>query len=126
MSPVALLSSYAPADTPQPSFVNPERWNVPDDLAVYLWTSDYPYSRVIENPPPSDSWIMERDTTGTLLDSLVALDAFDDERIDWMDNGLLMEMLLNGAGVDVVHEAVGGGHRYSQPAFDAIAELIGG
>jgi acetyl esterase/lipase len=105
-------------------FINPERWDVPDDLAVYLWTSDHRYGRHIENPPGTDSWIQIRDATGTLLDDLGALDAFDDEFIDWMDNGLLMEMRMKKAGIDVVHEAVGGGHQYSDTVFDAIEVLI--
>lgn len=120
--------SFADPDSPATDtldrFVNPERWDVSDDLAVHLWTSDYRYGRDIENPPTTDSWIWERDTTGTLVDDLTILDAFEDGWIDWMDNGLLMEMRFEAAGVDALHEAVGGGHSYSNTVFDAIEALI--
>ena len=105
-------------------FVNPERWDVPSDIAVYLWTSDYPYSRDIGNPPGDGSWIHLRDTTGSLVDDLAAVEAFEDRNIDWMDNGLLMEALMLAAGIDVEHEAVGGGHFYGESVFAAIEELI--
>lgn len=105
-------------------FINPERWDVPGDLDVYLWTSDVVYSRAIDNPPGDDSWIHVRDATGTLVDDLAAVEAFDDGRIDWMDNGLLMEKRMAAVGIDVVHEAVGGGHHYSDTVFDAIESLI--
>ena len=105
-------------------YVNPDRWDVPDDLAVYLWTSDYRHGREIENPPGPGSWIWSRDTTGTLLDDLMAIDALDDEFLDFMDNGLLMERRMKAAGIEVVHEAVGGGHYYSDAVFDAIGSLI--
>ncbi len=105
-------------------FVNPERWNVADDVAVYLWTSGYRYGRVIENPPTADSWLLDRDTTGTLIDDLASVGAFDDEWIGWMDNAHLMELRLSASGIDVVHEAVGGGHTYNTKVYDAIEELI--
>ena len=105
-------------------FANPERWDVPEDLSVYLWTSDYRHGRDIENPPDPGSWILSRDTTGTLLDDLASLGAFDDEFVDFMDNGLLMEMRMKVAGIEVVHEAVGGGHYYGPTVFDAIESLI--
>ena len=41
-----------------------------------------------------------------------------------MDNGLLMEMRMKVAGIEVVHEAVGGGHHYGPTVFDAIESLI--
>ncbi len=41
-----------------------------------------------------------------------------------MDNGLLMEMRMKGAGLGVIHEAVGGEHAYSSRVFDAIELLI--
>ncbi len=117
--------SGAMAEDTLDRFVNPQRWDVPSDLAVYLWTSDFRYGRDIDNPPGDESWIHLRDTTGTLIDDLAAVGAFDDEDIDWMDNALLMEMRMLAAGIDVEHEAVGGGHSYSETVFDAIQELIG-
>lgn len=114
----------SPATDTLDRLINPDRWSVPDDLAVYLWTSDYRHGRAIENPPASDSWIWGRDTTGTLVDDLTALGAFDDEWIGWMDNALLMELRMKAAGIDVVHEAVGGGHNYSPAVYDAIEALL--
>lgn len=105
-------------------FINPERWDVPDDLAAYLWTSDFFHGRGVDNPPGDDSWIHLRDANGTLVDDLAAVGAFDDEDIDFMDNGLLMERRMTAAGIEVVHEAVGGGHSYSDTVYDAIDALI--
>ncbi len=120
----SLADPESPAADTVDRFVNPERWDVPDNLAVYLWTSDYPYGRDIENPPSAESWIQSRDTTGTLINDLTVLEAFDDKWVDWMDNGLLMEMRMKGAGLGVIHEAVGGEHAYSSRVFDAIESLI--
>ena len=122
----SFADSESPAADTTDRFVNPERWDVPNDLAVYLWTSDFRHGRDVDNLPATDSWIWVRDTTGTLLDDLAVLEAFEDEWIDFMDNGLLMKMRMNSAGIDVMHEAVGGGHNYSDAVYDGIEALIAG
>lgn len=106
-------------------FVNPGRYNVPEGLNVYLWTSDYRHGREIEVSPGQDSWISLRNTTGTLLDELASIDAFDDEWIDWVDCARLMEMRMQQSGINVRHEEVGGGHIYGPTVYDTIETLIG-
>ena len=122
----SLADPDSPAADTVDRFVNPERYNVSEDLSVYLWTSGFRHGRDVEVSPPADSWIGLRNTTGTLLDDLTAVGAFEDEWLDWMDCGHLMEMRMTNAGIDVLHEAVGGGHRYGAKVYDTIAELIGG
>lgn len=120
--------SFADTESPAPDttdrFVNPERWNLDGDVAVYLWTSDAVHGRSVASPPPSDSWITARDTTGDLVEDLEALDAFDDEFIDWRDNAKLLEMRLAESGYSVIREDVGGGHSYGASVFEMIDTLI--
>lgn len=105
-------------------FVNPDRWDMPDDVAVYLWSTDFRHGRAIENPPGDDSWIWVRDTTGTLVEDFEALGAIESEWIGFMENGQLIEERMRKAGIDVTHEAVGGDHRYSEPVYEGIDGLI--
>lgn len=121
----ALADSDSTAADTVDRFVNPDRYDVVDGLKVYLWTSAFRHGRESDVSPAEDSWIALRNTTGTLLDDLTAVGAFEDEWIDWMDCGHLMEMRMTNAGIDVIHEAVGGGHSYGARVYDAIEELIG-
>ncbi|MGI9642412.1 MAG: hypothetical protein ACR2N9_06490 [Acidimicrobiia bacterium] len=105
-------------------FVNPDRWNVPDDIAAYLWSTDFEYGRTIEDPPADDSWIWARDTTGTLVDDFTALGAIESEWIGFMENGELLERRMVEIGIDATHDAVGGGHSYSEVVYEGIDELI--
>ncbi len=105
-------------------FLDPDRWNMPPDASVYLWTSGFNYSRGVEYPVPAESWIIARNATGTLVDDLEAVGAFDDGKIDWMDNALLMERRLSETGIEVLHESVGGGHNYSPAVYEGIQNLL--
>jgi len=105
-------------------FVNPSRWEVSDDLTVYLWTSDFRHGRDLEVPVPDDSWIHIRDTTGSLLDDLKSVGALDDEFVDFGDSADVMAMWMNEAGIDVTNERVGGGHEYGPKVYAAIDGLI--
>ena len=46
--------------------------------------------------------------------------AFDDERIDWHDNALLMEQRTKSAGMDVRNEVYDIGHAYTDEVYDLI------
>ena len=50
--------------------------------------------------------------------------AFDDQRIDWHDNALLMERRLRSAGVDVRNEVYDIGHTYTQEVYDLIFSIM--
>ncbi|NND01394.1 MAG: hypothetical protein HKN91_01275 [Acidimicrobiia bacterium] len=121
----SMANPGSPAADTLDRFVNPDRYNVAEDVSVYLWTSDHRHGRDVEISPGTASWIGQRDTTGTLLDDLMAIGAFDDEWIDWTDCGRLMEKRMSTAGIDVVHESVGGGHYYGAAVYDAIEEIMG-
>ena len=105
-------------------FVNPERWDLPDDVSVYLWSTDFAYGRTVENPPDDDAWIWARDTTGTLVEDFESLGAIESEWIGFVENGQLLELRMDEAGIDVAHDAVGGGHTYSAVVYEGIDALI--
>ena len=83
-----------------------ENWNVSPDLRVGLWSAADPIgeTRAIENPPADDSWIWLRDDATPVVDDLTDLGAFDDEKITWRDNALLMEQRMQLASIDVRNE----------------------
>ena len=102
--------------------LNPQRWTVSPELRVGLWSATNPIgeTRSIENPPASDSWIWLRDAATPVVDDLAAVGAFDDERIDWRDNALLMEQRMKSADIDVRNEVYDIGHAYTDEVYDLI------
>ena len=102
--------------------LNPERWTVSPDLRVGLWsaTNAIGETREIENPPAADSWIWLRNTATPVVDDLAAVGALEDQLIDWRDNALLMELRLQGAGIDVRNEVYDIPHAYTDEVYDLI------
>ncbi|MCV2393691.1 hypothetical protein OEB99_05160 [Actinotalea sp. M2MS4P-6] len=91
-------------------FLGADRWAVPDGFVAYLWSSESTdVDRDVENPPADDSWIRARGGED-LVDDLDAVGAFDDGSIGFLDNGLLMELRMQDAGLSVLHEQLAGGH----------------
>jgi acetyl esterase/lipase len=108
-------------------FINPARWNVPDNLSVFLWSTESGgTSRPIEDPPEPDSWVWSRDTTGTLVEDLGAVGALDTGRVGFFGNGLLLEQRMLDAGIDVTHVQYPGGHNYNLEVYDRIMEVVTG
>lgn len=121
--------SFASGD-PEPlatvdGFFNADRWNVSPDLQVALWSAAKPMgeTRAVENPPDADSWIWLREAATPVVDDLAAPGAFDDERIDWVDNALLMEQRMQQAGVNVQNDVYDIGHTYTEEVFDLIMSI---
>lgn len=112
------------ADDTNARFLDPTRWNMSPEASVYLWTSGTNYSRAIDYPVPSESWIHARNATGDLIVDLELVDAFEDGKIDWMDNALLMELRMSEAGIEVFHESVGGSHSYSSAVYEGIRNML--
>lgn len=104
---------------------NPQRWNVSPDLRVALWSAEHPIgeTRSIENPPAEDSWIWLREAATPVVDDLIALGAFDDERVDWADNARLMELRMQQAGIDVQNVTYDIGHEYTDEVYDLIFSI---
>lgn len=102
--------------------LNPQSWTVSPELRVGLWSAANPIgeTRSIENPPAPDSWIWLRDSATSVVDDLAIVGAFEDERIDWHDNALLMESRLKSAGIDVSNEVYDIGHAYTDEVYDLI------
>jgi hypothetical protein len=102
--------------------LNPQRWNVSPELRVGLWSAANPIgeTRSIQNPPATDSWIWLRDAATPVVDDLAAVGAFDDERVDWHDNALLMEQRMKSADIDVRNEVYDIGHAYTDEVYDLI------
>jgi acetyl esterase/lipase len=105
--------------------LNPQRWNVSPDLRVALWSSRMPLyeNRTVENPPAEDSWIWLREAATPVVDDLIALGAFDDERFDFVDNALLMESRMKQGGIDVQSGIYEFGHEYTEEVFDLIFSI---
>ncbi|NNE75408.1 MAG: hypothetical protein HKN26_17220 [Acidimicrobiales bacterium] len=107
--------------------LNPSRWSPrPVGFVVYLWTTDATYwTRAIANPPAADSWITNRLPDGAaLLEDLAAVGAFDDEKIMFGDNALLLQMRLESAGVPVLHEFFPTNHTYAPGVYERISEIV--
>lgn len=81
-------------------FLNPARWDPAENLSVVLWATAYVGNSRAVAPDGSDSWLTTRDTTGTLVDDLAAVGAFDDGLILFDDNIQLMNARLSGAGIE--------------------------
>ena len=91
-------------------FLNPDRWSVPDGFVAYLWSSEADDAdRAVDDPPADDSWLRTRGGEDIVVD-LEALGAFDDGSIGFLDNGLLMALRMEGAGLTVLHEQLAGEH----------------
>ena len=105
--------------------LNADNWNVAPDLQVALWSASEPIGEIrsIESPPPADSWIWLREAGTPVVDDLDELGAFDDERIDWSDNALLMEHRMNEAGVSVQNATYDIGHQYTDEIYDLIMSI---
>ncbi len=95
------------------------------ELRVGLWSAANPIAetRSIESPPATDSWIWLRDAATPVVDDLAAVGAFDDERVDWHDNALLMEQRLKPADIDVRNEVYNIGHDYADEVYDLILSV---
>jgi hypothetical protein len=108
-------------------YFNADRWTVSPDLEVALWSATNPIAigetRPIENPPGADSWLWLREAATPVVDDLAALGAFDDERIDWSDNALLMEHRMHEAGISVQNATYDIGHKYTDEVYDLIASV---
>lgn len=104
---------------------NPQRWNVSPDVRVALWSAEHPIgeTRAVENPPAEDSWIWLREAATPVVDDLIALGAFDDERVDWADNARLMESRMQQAGIDVQNVIYDIGHQYTNEVYDLIFSI---
>lgn len=108
-------------------YLNPGRWNVSENLIAYLWSTESTLtSRAIEDPPPDDSWVWLRDTTGTLVDDLQAVGAFDDGIVDFYDNALLLEQRMLDKGIVVTTVRYPGEHNYNVEVYDRIIEVATG
>ncbi len=108
-------------------YLNPDRWNIVDDLMVHLWSTESTLtSTAIEDPPQADSWVWLRDTTGTLVDDLRAVGALDDGTVDFYDNALLLERRMLDRGIVVTTVRYPGDHRYNAEVYDRIMEVANG
>jgi len=121
--------SFASGDT-EPlatldGYFNADRWTVSPDLQVALWSAVYPIAetRAVENPPAADSWIWLREAATPVVDDLTLLGAFDDGRIAFVDNALLMEQRMRQAGVSVQNATYDIGHLYTEEVFDLIMSI---
>jgi hypothetical protein len=57
------------------------------------------------------------------VDDLAGLGAFDDGRIDWSDNALLMEQRMEQADVSVQNDVYDIGHAYTKEVYDLIMSI---
>lgn len=91
-------------------FLNADRWSVPDGFAAYLWSSESDDAdRAVDDPPADDSWLRTRGGEDLVVD-LEVLGAFDDGSVGFLDNGLLMALRMEDAGLTVRHEQLAGEH----------------
>ena len=105
-------------------FLDPERWNLPDGFAAYLWSSESAgVDRAVENPPAADSWLRTRGGDDIVAD-LDSIGAFEDESIGFLDNGLLQHLRMENAGIPVLHEQLPGDHSRKQEMIDRTIELV--
>ena len=105
-------------------FLNPDRWNIPQKLVVFLWSTESTLeARPIDDPPLSESWVWSRDSTGTLVDDLVAVGAFENKQVDFHDNALLLEKRMLETGISVTNKLYPGPHTYPAEVYDAIMEV---
>ncbi|MGI9642411.1 MAG: hypothetical protein ACR2N9_06485 [Acidimicrobiia bacterium] len=106
-------------------FLNVERWRTSDDLSVLSLATQYTGNSREVSLDGSDAWLADRDTTGTLVDDLAAVAAFDDEVILFEDNARLFDRRLRQAGVNssvMVDER--STWEYTEAWYDAIETLM--
>ena len=107
-------------------FFNPARWELAEDLSVFLWSTAWPgNSKRIDDPPGLDSWVWTRDPDGDIVEDLAAVDAFDGALITFSDNTRLMNLRMTQAGVDVsYYESDAAGFSLDDNAFESIWRLV--
>jgi len=80
-------------------FLNPARWDTSDDLAVLIHSTAFGGNSRDVAADGSDQWLVDRDTTGSLIDDLARLGAFDDGLILFNDNARLFDLRIRNAGL---------------------------
>ena len=107
-------------------FFRPERWQPAPGLSVFLWATPWAEnSNGIDNPPAADSWIWSRDSTGTIVEDLATVSAFDDGLITFRDNSRLMQLRMTRAGIDVsYYESDDPMYSLDDSALDDIWQLV--
>lgn len=107
-------------------FLNPDRWvGVPEGFTAYLWSTEATAdARDVEE---TDLWLRTRmQDSEMLISDLVSVGAFEDGRILFDDNALLLEKRLGEAGVPVLHERFSTNHSYTSDVYDRILQLVNG
>lgn len=106
-------------------FLNAERWGTSDDLSVLTLATEYTGNSREVSLDGSDAWLADRDTTGTLVDDLASVAAFDDGVILFEDSARLFDRRLGQAGVSslvIVDER--STWEYTEAWYDAIETLM--
>lgn len=106
-------------------FLNAERWETAEHLFVLTLATEYQGNSREVSLDGLDGWLADRDTTGTLVEDLAVVAAFDDELILFADNARLFDLRLREAGIAsslVVDERTG--WAYTAAWYDAMEVLI--
>lgn len=101
--------------------IDPTRWSDQLEAEFVVWAaSEGTAPRPIDDPADQSGWLAQRDPDGSIRSDLDRLGAFDDDVIDYLDGGRLLELRLAESGFDVSFDEYPGGH----DTRDKVPQLI--
>jgi acetyl esterase/lipase len=102
--------------------VDPNLWPSDMETRFFLWVADEgTLSRTFDDPWDETGWLAQRDPNGSIRDDLDRLGQLDDGAISFIDEGQLMALRLEEAGIEVTLHNYPGGHS----TLDKVPELVG-
>lgn len=93
-------------------FIDPTAWATADQATFRLVAAETQgtYVRSIDDPTDPGGWLAQRDADGSLTADLERLGALDDGQIDYIDEAELLQLRLEGAGIDATFTTASGDH----------------
>ena len=104
------------------TFVDPSLWPTDMETRFFLWFADEGTApRYFDDPWDETGWLAQRDPDGSIRGDLDRLGQLDDGAISFIDQGQLMALRLEEAGIAVTLDSYPGGHS----TLDKVPELVG-
>ncbi len=93
-------------------FVDPTTWSTADEATIRLIAAEVQGASVrsIADATDPTSWLAQRDGDGSLTADLESLGALEDGQIDYIDEAELLQLRLEGAGIDATFTTASGDH----------------
>lgn len=106
------------------TMVDPNLWPTDMKTQFFLWVADDGTApRSLNDPRDETGWLAQRDPDGSIRDDLDRLDQLDDPVITFIEQGELMALRLEEAGIEVTLDHYPGGHTTDDKVPELVAYL---